>query len=142
MQDAPSTESYIHPQPEWTQKIYLKEKEGESPGLSTGITSIDVVLEEVLGSLYVFAGFNRKLRPQLQYFFWNSITQSCDRITYPLGKDSRSRKAVRRSRLRRTTRKMQSKTQMERTMVSGRFVLPLCFNLTYRTSGERGFESG
>ena len=25
--------------------------------------------------------------PQLQYFFWNSITQSCHRITYPLGND-------------------------------------------------------
>ena len=56
-------------------------------GLKTGLTSIDVLLEETRGSRYVFAGFNRKLWPQLQYFFWNSVTESCDRITKPSGKD-------------------------------------------------------
>jgi hypothetical protein len=83
-----STESYIHyPQPEWTEQIYLKVELEKSLGLSTGLTSIDVVLQEVHGSRDVFAGFNRKLWPQRQYFFWNSITQSCDRITNPLGRD-------------------------------------------------------
>jgi len=82
-----NAESYIHPQPEWTEKVNLKVKVEEDLGLRTGITSIDVVLAEVRGSRYVFAGFNRKLWPQLQYFFWNSITESWDRITKPLGKD-------------------------------------------------------
>ena len=55
--------------------------------LKTELTSIDVVLEEVHGSLTVFAGRNWELWPQLQYFFWNSITESCYRITKPLGRD-------------------------------------------------------
>ena len=55
-------------------------------GLKTGLASVDVVLEETRGSRYVFAGFNRKLWPQLQYFFWNSVTESCDRITKPSGR--------------------------------------------------------
>ena len=66
----------------------MKEKVEELLGLSTGITSIEVLLEEVRGSRYVFSGFNPKLWPQQQYFFWNCITQSCDRITSPLGKDN------------------------------------------------------
>ncbi|KAF8347251.1 hypothetical protein F5887DRAFT_916011 [Amanita rubescens] len=80
-------ESYTHAQPKWTEEIHLKEKVEEGLGLDTGITSINVMLAEVHGSRYVFSGFNRKLWPELQYFFWNSITESCDRITNPLGKD-------------------------------------------------------
>ena len=60
---------------------------GKGLELKTGLTSIEVVLEEVRGSRYVFAGRNRKKWPQLQYFFWNSITESCDRITIPSGQD-------------------------------------------------------
>ena len=59
----------------------------EGLGLNTGITLIDVLLAEVHRSQYVFAGFNRKLWLQLQYFFWNSITESCHHIINPLGKD-------------------------------------------------------
>jgi len=72
--------------PEWTEKINMKENVENGLELKTGLTKIDVVLEEVRGSRYVFAGFNQKLGPRLQYFFWNCVTESCDRITKPLGK--------------------------------------------------------
>jgi hypothetical protein len=85
--DAPSTESYIH---EWTEKIHMKVNVEKGLGLKTSLSSIDVVLEEVRGSRYVFAGSNEKLGPQLQYFFWNSVTESCGRtgITIPSGKNN------------------------------------------------------
>ena len=55
--------------------------------LATGLEKIDVVLTEVHGSQSVFAGLDRTKWPQLQYFLWNSITESCYRITKPEGKD-------------------------------------------------------
>lgn len=55
--------------------------------LTTGLEKINVVLTEVHGSQSVFAGLNRKKWAQLQYFIWNSITESCYRITKPVGKD-------------------------------------------------------
>ena len=42
--------------------------------LKTGLTSIDVMIEEVRGNQYdVFAGLKRKLWPQLQYFWGRTI---------------------------------------------------------------------
>lgn len=87
MKGTPSTESYIRPQPEWTETIDLKAKVEKGLGLATGLESINVVLTEVRGSQSVFAGFNRTKWPQLQYFLWDSITESCYRITKPVGKD-------------------------------------------------------
>ena len=86
MKCTPSTESYIRPQPEWTENIDLKAKVEKGLELATGIESINVLLTEVRGSQSVFAGFNRTKWPQLQYFLWNSITESCYRITKPVGK--------------------------------------------------------
>lgn len=85
---ASERQSYIRPtQPEWTETIDMKAKREKGLGLATGLESINVVLTEVRGSQSVFAGLNRTKWPQLQYFLWNSITESCYRITKPVGKD-------------------------------------------------------
>ncbi len=80
-------QSYIRLQSEWTETIDMKAKREKALGLATGLESINVVLTEVRGSQSVFAGLNRTKWPQLQYFLWNSITESCYRITKPVGKD-------------------------------------------------------
>ena len=65
----------------------MKVNEEKDLELIYDLTSVDVLLQEVRGSLIVFAGRNRELWPQLQYFVRNVITESCYRITKPLGKD-------------------------------------------------------